>query len=173
MKAVERILRTISNRADYLDLEQEVCRAVGPSAAVWKLRSYITLIVSGPCALGMAVNDALGKKDLMSKFEPGWLLPDTEQNHINSDIGDALILLGDRQDMGTFRFSDVDRNLIVASTDMPSLSKGSFDKQTINRKKHAHYSKTEYASDVYGENGVYVDRLVTNEEVWIDSIDND
>ena len=109
----------------------------------------------------------------MSKFEPGWLLPDTEQNHINSDIGDALILLGDRQDMGTFRFSDVDRNLIVASTDMPSLSKGSFDKQTINRKKHAHYSKTEYASDVYGENGVYVDRLVTNEEVWIDSIDND
>ena len=170
-KAVERIMRAVSSRADYFDFEVETCRAVGPSAAVWKLRSLPTLIVSGPCALGMAVNEALGKKDFMSKFDPGWLLPSNEQSLDELGIGDVLILLSDKLDTGSFRFSDVARNLIVASTDMLGLSKQPLLDNSLRRAQaRSHYSETEFMSDIYGEKGVYKDSLVTNEDVAIQLI---
>ena len=93
VKAAERILRSISARADYFDVERETCTSNGPSAGLWKLRTLTTLILSGPCALGMAINDVLGKQDLMSGFEPGWVSETTNSVAVQQEIGDALILM--------------------------------------------------------------------------------
>ena len=92
-KAIERMLELISTKADYYDVERRTCIASGNSASVWKLRSLPTLLLSGPCALGMAVNEAIGKEDLLANFEPGWLAPLPESVTRGREIGDALILL--------------------------------------------------------------------------------
>ena len=64
--------------------------------------------------------------------------------------------------MNAFRFTDVDRNTIVASTDMIDLTTTPLEPQT-NLRKQAHYSETEALDDVFGSKGVYVDMMVTNE----------
>ena len=92
-KAIEHMLQLIAARADYFDVERKICSSSGNSASVWKLRSLPTLLLSGPCALGMAVNDALGKTDLLANFEPGWLSPLPGTAMSESEIGDSLILL--------------------------------------------------------------------------------
>ena len=72
-------------------------------------------------------------------------------------------------DMGSFRFSDVERNLIVASTDMIGLSKKSVcDVPLENKIRSRHYSETEFLSDVYGSQGVYSDNHVTEETLKLD-----
>jgi hypothetical protein len=76
------------------------------------------------------------------------------------------MLQADKQDMGYFRFSDVDRNLVVASTDMTDLSK----KPLVDSERRflrPHYSETEFASDVYGSEGVYVDKHAVDESIEI------
>ena len=73
--------------------------------------------------------------------------------------------------MGSFRFSDVGRNLIVASTDMIGLSKKSVLNQRGSKYvRSQHYSETEFASDVYGHKGVYEDNLVVNEIVQFEIV---
>ena len=67
--------------------------------------------------------------------------------------------------MNAFRFTDVDRNLIVASTDMIDLTTSPLENQQASLRKPAHYSETEAVDDVFGSKGVYVDNLVTKEEV--------
>ena len=71
--------------------------------------------------------------------------------------------------MNAFRFTDVDRNLIVASTDMIDLTTTPLEKMTQdNLRKPAHYSETEAMDDVFGAKGVYVDNLVMNEEIRLE-----
>jgi hypothetical protein len=91
-KAVERLLETTIKRADYLDVEQYACRKDGRKAQLWKLRSLPTLILSGPCALGMAANEVLGR-EIMSNFTPGWFLPTQKGSQENLALGDVLILM--------------------------------------------------------------------------------
>jgi hypothetical protein len=70
--------------------------------------------------------------------------------------------------MGYLRFADVERNLVVASTDMPDLSKKPFlDVETQSGPLRPHYSQTEFESDIYGSKGVYVDRLAVDESIEI------
>lgn len=71
---------------------------------------------------------------------------------------------GDKFDMNAFRFTDVDRNTIVASTDMIDLTMTPLAPQT-NLRKPAHYSETEALDDVFGSKGVYQDKMVTNEVI--------
>ena len=71
------------------------------------------------------MNKALGTSNYLSKYDPGWLIPEDaiRANNGNIEIGDALLLIASRADMGALRFSDVDRNIMVASTGMNELSK--------------------------------------------------
>ena len=55
-KAVERLLESISTRADYFDIERYACKTDGPDTPLWKIRALTTLIVSGPCKLKMFFN---------------------------------------------------------------------------------------------------------------------
>lgn len=161
--AVEWLVTMILNRADVYDFERELCGYTGEKLEVWKARQAKILLLSGPCALGVAANRAMEKPDPLSRIESGWLT--SEQTHA-SGIGEALVLRGDKFDMNAFRFTDVDRNLIVASTDMIDLTSNPLEttKETALRKP-AHYSETEVIDDLFGAKGVYVDNMVTNEEI--------
>lgn len=174
VQAAEALLNNVLNRVDYYDMEREMCRALGTSGEVWKMRALTILSLSGPCLLGSAVNKALGRHNNLSKYDPGWLMPEyTNHTTSHGEIRDALLLIASRADMGALRFSDVDRNVMVASTGMTELSKdpiltvneitaqGQRDKAT----SHVHYSQFEHVNDVFGADGIYVDNLVTNENV--------
>lgn len=68
--------------------------------------------------------------------------------------------------MNAFRFTDMDRNLIVASTDMIDLTTTPLEtKKNNNLRRSVHYSETEALDDVFGTKGVYKDNMVTNEEI--------
>jgi hypothetical protein len=174
--AAESLLNNVLNRVDYYDMEREMCRALGTSGEVWKMRALTILSLSGPCLLGSAVNKALGRHNYLSKYDPGWFASEkANQTKIAGEIGDALLLIASRADMGALRFSDVDRNMIVASTGMIELSKDpilSVDEIIAQAQKgegtsHVHYSQFEHVNDVFGAEGIYVDNLVTNEEVTL------
>jgi hypothetical protein len=71
--------------------------------------------------------------------------------------------------MGELRFTDVDRNILVASTDQTLLTKSPFETFASNldhlNHQHAksHYSTMEHSSDIFGTTDIYIDSLVTNE----------
>lgn len=171
-QAAEALLTNILNRVDYYDMEREMCRVSGTTGEVWKMRALTILSLSGPCLLGSAVNKALGRRNYLSKYLPGWLIPEGSNNTVvDDDVGDALLLIASRADMGALRFSDVDRNLMVASTGMTELSKDPIltmeeASQAVQAESsHVHYSSFEHVNDVFGAQGIYVDNLVTNEVI--------
>jgi hypothetical protein len=173
-RAVEALLTNVLNRFDYYDMERDMCHDLGSTGEVWKLRALTILSLSGPCLLGQAVNKALGRSGYLSKYDTGWMTPTRNESGIGiqNDVGDALLLIASRADMGALRFSDVDRNMIVASTGMTELSKDpilAFEDQLKQASEveasHLHYSSFEHANDVFGADSIYVDNLVTNE--WI------
>jgi hypothetical protein len=71
--------------------------------------------------------------------------------------------------MGEMRFTDIDRNLLVASTEHTMFTKNPFETTSSNldhlEHHHAksHYSSKEHVDDIFGATGVYIDNLVTNE----------
>lgn len=67
--------------------------------------------------------------------------------------------------MNAFRFTDVDRNLIVASTDMIDLTTTPLETRRESLRRPAHYSEIEALDDVFGTKGVYKDNMVTNEMI--------
>lgn len=164
VEAVEWLVNMILNRADAYDFERQLCRDSDRNLQVWKVRQGRLLLLSGPCALGMAANRALGKSNPVARIKSGWLV--SERNE--PDIGESLVLRGDKFDMNAFRFTDVDRNLIVASTDMIDLTSTPLEAKQDNLRKLAHYSETEAMDDVFGAKGVYIDNLVTNEEIRLE-----
>lgn len=170
-RAVEALLTSILNRVDYYDMERDMCQVVGSTGEVWKMRALTILSLSGPCLLGSAVNTALDRRSFLAKYEPGWLTPEYLNNktEVVDDIGDVLLLIASKADMGALRFSDVDRNMIVASTGMTELSKNAI--LTVEQASeirevetsHVHYSTFEHVNDVVGAQSIYVDNLVSNE----------
>lgn len=102
---IEWMVNRVSSRSDMYDLERSVCKYSGiDKLESWKVRAEPGLMLSGPCALGLAVNNALGHEPL-SKFRPGLL----KGHHIqgsNDDgiIGNVMILLVS-SDSGRFEFN--------------------------------------------------------------------
>jgi hypothetical protein len=85
VRAVERLVNLILNRADILDLEKDVAQKAGIETETWKIRAVQELLLSGPCALGIATNEVLGK-DPVARFDVGWV-------NSTTDIGDSMILM--------------------------------------------------------------------------------
>uniref|UniRef100_A0A7S3Q711 Uncharacterized protein n=1 Tax=Chaetoceros debilis TaxID=122233 RepID=A0A7S3Q711_9STRA len=203
LRAVERLVNLILRRADLLDIERDALkvssstletRGVKPSTSasstteIWKVRAVQELVLSGPCALGIALNEAIGK-DPVATVEVGWL---DSQNASNTgrkdDLGDIMILMADKEDLGALRFTDVERNVIFASTDMPGLSKDRLDNlnptnniqrigqrhagtnqeeelRQTGKKKEPHYKMSGRGSWLWGTRGVYKDDLVSEKMV--------
>ena len=93
VKAVERMLNVVLNRYDYYDVERETCRAsheVG-GTEIWKLRALDILTLTGPCALGISVNGALGRQNLVHTFDTGWFHEMVDDRNLDN-VGDVLFL---------------------------------------------------------------------------------
>jgi hypothetical protein len=156
---VEALLTNILNRVYDYNLERKMCRDMGTPWEVWKMRASIILSLSGPCLLGGAVkNKALGRSNYLSKYDPGWLIAEdiVRANNGNVEIGGALLLIASRADMGSLRFSDVDRKIMAASTGMNELSKD----PTLTLEEchqvqevmssHIYYSRFKHVNDAFG-----------------------
>ena len=94
---IEWMVNLVSNRGDMYDMERTVCAFSGVDKLEnWKIRTEPGLMLSGPCALGFAVNNALGNEPL-SKFTSG-LLWNKDYNtknikELNSEaIGNVMVL---------------------------------------------------------------------------------
>lgn len=98
--AIEWMVNLVSTRGDLYDVERAVCEVTGiDNIENWKVRAEPGLILSGPCALGLATNYALGK-DSLSKFIPGLMrlssidFPPGKLHRESDDIiGDVMILV--------------------------------------------------------------------------------
>jgi mannosyltransferase OCH1-like enzyme len=190
IQAVERLVNHILNRADVHDMHRAICQNDPNNTEIWKVYTHPILSLSGPCALGIAMNEALGRPSLQA-IETGWMslekakkaqitLRKEEKEYTTDsadsyvDYGDALILILDKHDLGGFRFSDPERNLIVASTDLAGLEKKARSianpthadmkreaEQNRRRQQQGHYSKAGHGSLVWGIQGIYKDALVS------------
>ncbi len=212
-KAIEWMVNLVSSRGDLYDMERAVCEVSGmDSMENWKIRAEPGLMLSGPCALGVAANRALGKEPL-SKFVPDLTKQSstadaaTRIRHLESDdaIGDVMIMVvsqvtmlmyvylvcclilfisfhmpllfqADKNDLGSFRFSDPERNIFFASTDMPGLGKaplvykeggGGSIRSTKKKKVRPHYSTCSHGDALWGTHDVYADNLVSPDRVKI------
>jgi hypothetical protein len=174
VRAVERLVNFIRDRADIYDMEQETCRRVGSNMAVWKVRAQPLLFLSGPCGLGVSVNEALDLPSLAT-IRLGWLTVEVPQDGAYFDWGDALILVGDKNDLGEFRISDPERSFIVASTDIKHLDKsprqwgnpiqGELRRQAIQQIPLPHYSNSKRGVSIWGSANVYKDDLIGNDQI--------
>ena len=70
------------------------------------------------------------------------------------------------EQMGAHRFTLLDRNLVVAATDLPDS-----DDRANQEKPPEHYSKTHVKAGVYGLDRLYIDNNRANEELrfYVDS----
>lgn len=174
VRAVERLVNLILERSDLYDMERDICRRVDEPVETWKIRAEPLLLFSGPCALGVAANEARGRPSLES-FDTGWLGLENLGYGGKQDHGDALILVGDKFDAGAFRISDPERNFVVASTELPGLVKkaripanpteGEKRRQVLRKKPLPHYSTSARGTTVWGSKNIYKDDLVTNERL--------
>lgn len=74
----------------------------------------------------------------------------------------------DKNDLGAFRFSDAERNVIIATTDLPGLSKAPMlyeTSQNLRNKHTVHYSISTRGQQLWGTHDVYTDDLVEEEVV--------
>lgn len=156
VQAVEDLMNNVLNRFDYYDVEGALIRRdIGTE--IWKLRSIPILLLTGPCALGISLNKAAQVSNALRGFPLGWL-PEMEG---------VLFLHTDRYDAGELRFTDLDRNILVASTNADALARKPIISENksnpVAKKESVHYSKSE--SEIVGSHGVYRDNIAANE--WI------
>ena len=73
----------------------------------------------------------------------------------------------DKNDLGAMRFTDVERNILVASTDMPGLSKLPLSTSGSIRKSQGrkHYSLAGKGSWLWGTRDIYNNMNVSNEYI--------
>jgi hypothetical protein len=95
---------------------------------------------------------------------------------LQNNLGDTLVLVLDKNDLGALRMSDVDRNIIVATTDMPGLNKdpikpvstrlGYMGRESkLPEERSPHYSLAGKGDWLWGTKYVYSDDLMANELV--------
>jgi hypothetical protein len=174
VKTVERVINLILNRADLFDMERDLCRDNNEPLGIWKVHEQTLLLLSGPCALGVSVNTVLGRPGLQA-LEVGWIgLDELDYGSGRKDHGDALILVVDKHDIGSFRISDPERSFIVASTNLDNVEKkaripsdlteGERKRQELRHTEAGlHYSNATSSAFVWGSSGVYSDDLVVSE----------
>lgn len=155
-KAVETVVNNVRNRFTSVDYDNMFC----PNPELSIMHSFDTLFTAGPCIMGGSVNMALGRHGQTS-FVPGEI--DLSQVPNSKKIpGKAIILKQNKEDMGSHRFTNVENNLVVASTDMPGA-----DDREVQENAPVHYSKAHVKTGVYGLTGVYKDLNIANSELRI------
>ena len=115
---------------------------------------------AGPCILGASLNKLIGR-ETQSSFEPGEFLSSVETDRTFLFPGRFIFLNQAKDDMGAHRFTYLERNLIVAATDMPDYD----DRVTTENGVEGHYSKLRKKAGIYGQEGLYADNNIANEDI--------
>lgn len=122
VKAVETVVNQVRNRFTSVDIDATFC----PTPNYKVLHMFDVLFTAGPCLLGASINRVLGRHG-QTLLTPGELLP--EPGHEGTDFvttiasgakipGRTIILKQNKWDMAAHRFTLVERNLVVAATDL-------------------------------------------------------
>ena len=154
-KALEIIVNQIRNRFTSVDIDDMLC----PGVALDHAHSWDLLFLTGPCVLGGAINSVLNKH-MQTQINPGIL--DTSENVNVSIPGRSIILAQNKNDMGWHRFTWIEKNIIVAGTDMPDYE----DRVHQNQK---HYSDKPEAIEMslFGTKNIYKDTVAKDEDIRI------
>jgi len=171
-KTIETVVNNIRNRFTNVDIDNMFC----PNPELSVLHSYDTLFTAGPCILGAMVNKVLGRHgqttfeageiDLWERNKQSALEKGTEfvigvDDKPSKKIpGRAVILQQNKNDMGSHRFTFVEKNLVVAATDLPDS-----DDRKKQEKAPEHYSNSHVKVGIYGLDRVYTDFDRANENL--------
>jgi hypothetical protein len=163
-KTIELVVNNVRNRFTSVDIDDMLC----PNPQLSVSHSVDTLFVCGPCILGAGMNMVLGRH-MQTEWEIGdvdiWsseggneilVPPDDPRLQIP---GRTIILNQNKEDMGAHRFTWLERNLMVAATDMPD-----YDDRPVEKE---HYSKTHEKVGVFGLKKLYKDSKKANEAIRI------
>lgn len=154
-QAIETVVNQVRNRFTSVDVDSTYC----PDPELSVLHAFDILYTAGPCLLGGSINKVLGRPP-QSPFVAGEMVPGEK---IIADIpGKTIILHQNKWDMGSHRFTYLEKNLVVAATDLEDSNDR--DNQPSTGKTE-HYSKTHKAVGIYGLEGLYKDRVQADEDV--------
>lgn len=177
-KTIETVVNNIRNRFTSVDTDNMFC----PHPELSILHAFDTLFTAGPCMLGAMVNKVLGRHgqttfesgeiDLWERSKQSALEKGTEfvigvDDKLSKKIpGRVVILSQNKLDMGSHRFTFLEKNLVVAATDLPNS-----DDRANQEKAPDHYSKTHAKAGIYGLERLYTDFVRANEDLrfYVDS----
>ncbi len=151
-KALEKIVNQIRNRFTGVDIDDMLC----PGVALDHSHSWDLLFLTGPCVIGGAINDVLNKH-MQAPINPGYL--DVSGAQVSLP-GRSVILSQNKNDMGWHRFTWLEKNIIVAGTDMPDYE---------DRLDQKHYSDKPdaIAMSLFGTKNIYRDTVSKDEDIRI------
>lgn len=177
-KTIETVVNNIRNRFTSVDTDNMFC----PNPELSVLHAFDTLFTAGPCILGAMVNKVLGRHGQTS-FEAGemdiWEVSKQSALEKGTEFvigvddkpskkipGRVIILKQNKLDMGSHRFTFVEKNLVVAATDLPDS-----DDRANQEKAPEHYSKTHVKAGIYGLDRLYTsfDRANENLRFYVDA----
>lgn len=168
-KTIEIVVNNIRNRFTSVDIDDMLC----PDDIHDRLpdldlsHSFDLLYLTGPCILGGAINHVLGRH-YQAHIVPGELniwnttsstrVSSASRDDLHNIPGRSIVLAQNKSDMGAHRFTYLEKNLIVATTDMPDYD---------DRKDVKHYSdaKKEKMQPLFGTKDVYHDFTPVHEVI--------
>ena len=177
IKAIETVVNQVRNRFTSVDNDATFC----PNPELSILHAFDTLFTAGPCMLGASINRVLGRPPQTS-FATGVIDTWSEEQAalINAGTsfvqgvedasakipGRTVILHQNKWDMGSHRFTLLEKNLVVAATDLPDSN----DRERLESKETGngggeHYSKTHAKTGIYGLENLYVDKRKADEDI--------
>lgn len=180
IKAIETVVNQVRNRFTSVDNDATFC----PNPELSILHAFDTLFTAGPCLLGASINRVLGRPP-QTEFLTGELDPwsDDKQaaltmtgssfvtgtDEASAKIpGRTIILHQNKWDMGAHRFTFLEKNLVVAATDLPdSNDREKLESVGAGNGGGEHYSKTHAKTGIYGLEGLYVDKRKADEDIAI------
>jgi Glycosyltransferase sugar-binding region containing DXD motif len=203
-QTVETVVNNIRNRFTSVDYDDMLC----PNPVLSVSHSFDVLFTTGPCILGASINRVL-QRHAQTGFETGDLdifdntdfASTGEEAPVDGQVldprqlipGRSILLQQNKKDMGAHRFTWLEKNLIVASTDLPDSSDdhSSSSSRSANghdaeddatfaapddsrlgngskkKQKHLHYSTTHENAGVYGLSRLYTDSERANQDIKI------
>lgn len=151
-----KVVNQVRNRFTSVDVDSTFC----PDPELSVLHAFDILYTAGPCLLGAAINKVMGRPP-QEPFRAGELIPN-ENSDASKIPGKTIILHQNKWDMGSHRFTYLEKNLVVAATDLEDSNDRNNQPSTG---KTEHYSKTHKAVGIYGLEGLYTDRTQANEDI--------
>lgn len=156
-KVIELAVNAIRNRYTTVDIDDILC----PNPNLDHSHHWDLLYITGPCILGAAINSVIGNH-LQEEITTGEIdiwKHSMSRNTKASIPGRSVILGQNKEDMNAHLFTWIERNIIVASTDMPDYED--------HKKSLKHYSDAKKRNSIFGLKDIYKDLIPANEMIQL------